>query len=121
MAGTDKKIEIGKVFIKERSFRARIAAFCLGVNNVAFTLGKTIYLHNATRQEFLRDERWVKHELKHVEQFGEHGYINFVFKYVFETIRRGYHNNKYEVEARNAENLPGHTVTKVAYTHAGKN
>lgn len=119
MAGSNKKIEIGAVTIKEGSFRARVAAFCLGVNNVAFTLGKTIYLHNATRHEFLLDERWVKHELKHVEQFGQHGYLPFICKYVVETLRRGYRNNKYEVEAREAEKQPGYNVTKAAPTHAG--
>lgn len=114
-----KQIEIEEVRIKEHSFRARIAALCLGVNNVAFTLGKTIYLHNATRREFLLDERWVKHELKHVEQFGRHGYVGFICKYAFETLRKGYRNNKYEVEARHAEKLPGYTITKVTHTHAG--
>ncbi|MBX3240057.1 MAG: DUF4157 domain-containing protein [Chitinophagaceae bacterium] len=102
--------------IKERSFKARVAAFCLGVNNVAFTLGKTIYLYNATRQEFLMDERWVKHELKHVEQFRQHGFWGFVIKYSVETLRRGYRNNKYEIEARDAEKLPGYTIAKAAPT-----
>ncbi len=118
MGRTYDAIDIGEVSIRERSFRARIAACCLGVNNVAFTLGKTIYLHNATRQEFLMDERWVRHELKHVEQFARHGFVSFVCKYVFETLRKGYRNNKYEIEARNAEKLPGYNVTKAAFTHA---
>jgi len=118
MGGGNRQIDIGEIAIKEHSRRARIAAFCLGVSNVAFTLGKTIYLHNATRQEFLQDERWVKHELKHVEQFRTYGFIPFIMKYVFETLKRGYHNNKYEVEARNAEKQPGYTLTKTT-THAG--
>ncbi|MBX3254326.1 MAG: DUF4157 domain-containing protein [Chitinophagaceae bacterium] len=91
--------------IKEHSWKAKLAARWLGVDNVAFTLGKTIHLHNATRHEFLRDERWVKHELKHVEQFRQYGFVNFVVRYTVETIRKGYHNNKYEVEAREAEKL----------------
>lgn len=95
--------EINHIKIKERSWKARIAAWWLGVDNVAFTLGKTIHLHNATRHEFLDDERWVKHELKHVEQFRQYGFVNFVLRYIVETIRKGYHNNKYEVEARQAE------------------
>lgn len=89
--------------IKEQSWKARIAARWLKVDNVAFTLGKTIHLHNASKQEFLRDERWVKHELKHVEQFSRYGFFGFIFKYSIETIRKGYRNNKYEVEAREAE------------------
>lgn len=89
--------------IKERSWKARIAAWWLGVDNVAFTLGKTIHLYNATAQEFLHDTRWVKHELKHVEQFRRYGFIPFIARYTIETIKKGYRNNKYEIEARMAE------------------
>lgn len=96
-------MDINNIRIKERSWRARLAAWCLGVDNVAFTLGKTILLHNATKVQFLHDEKWVKHELMHVEQFKRYGYINFIVKYSIETIRKGYYNNKYEVEARQAE------------------
>lgn len=101
------QVDIKHIRIKERSWKARMAAWWLGVDNVAFTLGKTIHLHNATRHEFLGDERWVKHELKHVEQFRQYGFINFILLYTVETIRRGYRNNKYEVEAREAERSPG--------------
>ena len=96
-------MDIDNIRIKERSWKARVAARCLGVDNVAFTLGKTIHLHNATKTEFLHDERWVKHELKHVEQFRKYGCINCIVKYTIETSRKGYYNNKYEVEARQAE------------------
>lgn len=96
-------MDISGITIRERSFRAKIAAYCLGVENVAFTLGKTIYLYNATAQEFMHNTRWVKHELKHVEQFKRYGFISFLARYTIETIRKGYHKNKYEVEARNAE------------------
>ncbi len=96
-------MDISNIKIKERSWRARLAAWCLGVDNVAFTLGKTILLHNATKTQFLLDEKWVKHEMKHVEQFRRYGYFRFIFKYTIETLRKGYYNNKYEVEARQAE------------------
>ncbi|MFT3703692.1 MAG: DUF4157 domain-containing protein [Agriterribacter sp.] len=96
-------MDVKDIRIKENSWKAHLAAKCLRVDNVAFTLGKTIHLHNATRNEFLKDERWVKHELKHVEQFRKYGYISFILKYIIETIRKGYYNNKYEVEARMAE------------------
>ncbi|MBS1748567.1 MAG: DUF4157 domain-containing protein [Bacteroidetes bacterium] len=95
--------ELKDIKIKERSWRARLAAWCLGVDNVAFTLGKTILLHNATKAQFLLDEKWVKHEMKHVEQFRRYGYFSFILKYTIETMRKGYYNNKYEVEARQAE------------------
>lgn len=96
-------MDLSDIRIKERSWRARLAAWCLGVDNVAFTLGKTILLHNATKTQFLHDEKWVKHELKHVEQFRRYGYFSFILKYTIETMRNGYYNNKYEVEARQAE------------------
>jgi len=66
-------------------------------------LGNTIYLHNTTRQQFLQDTRWVKHELCHVQQFHKYGYARFIIKYLREWIRNGYHNSKYEIEARKAE------------------
>jgi hypothetical protein len=91
--------------IKENSLVARIAALKLGVKGVAIVFGKTIYLHNTTREEFLKNERWVKHELCHIRQFQQHGYVPFIFKYVWESLRNGYYNNKYEAEARTAELL----------------
>jgi hypothetical protein len=68
--------------IKENSWLAKIAAFKLGTKAVAMVLGKTIHLYNTTEAEFLRDERWVKHELCHIKQFKEHGYFLFVVKYI---------------------------------------
>ena len=90
-------------FIKENSWIAKLAALKLRSKSVAIVIGKTIYLHNTSKQEFLKDERWVKHELCHVRQFKENGYLPFIAKYLLESIRKGYYNNKYEVEAREAE------------------
>lgn len=84
---------------------ARIAAWKLGTDAVAFVLGSTIHLHNVSKEEFLSHAKWVKHELKHIEQFREHGYYRFIWKYLLESIRKGYYNNRYEREAREAENL----------------
>ena len=91
--------------IKENSWLAKIAAKKLRSKSVAMVLGKTIHLHNTTKEHFLQDERWVKHELCHVEQFKHHGYFVFIVKYLWESLRKGYYNNKYEKEAREAENL----------------
>jgi hypothetical protein len=91
--------------IKENSLVARIAAFKLGSKSIAIVLGKTIHLHNASRSAFLQNKRWVKHELCHIRQFQQHGYWLFILKYLWESIRNGYYNNKYEVEARAAELL----------------
>lgn len=89
--------------IKENSWIAKLAALKLRTKRVAIVIGSTIHLHNTSKQEFLKDERWVKHELCHVRQFEEHGFIPFLAKYVWESIKHGYFNNKYEVEARAEE------------------
>ncbi len=91
--------------IKENSWLAKIAAKKLRCHAVAMVLGKTIHLHNTTKQEFLQNKKWVKHELCHVQQFKQHGYILFVLKYLWQSIRNGYYNNKFEMEARAAEAL----------------
>lgn len=89
--------------IKENSWIAKLAAKKLGTNNVAIVIGKTIHLHNTSKQNFLQDERWVKHELCHVRQFQQYGFINFIAKYLWESLQHGYYCNKYEIEARKAE------------------
>lgn len=92
-----------RVRLKENSWIARIAAYKLRCNRVALTLGQTIHLHNTTQADFLKDTGWVCHELKHVEQFRQYGLCNFIFRYITESIRKGYYNNRWEVEARLAE------------------
>ena len=91
--------------IKENSWLAKLAAKKLGNRSVAMVLGNTIHLHNTTNEEFLRNEKWVKHELCHIEQFKQHGYVCFIVKYLWESLRKGYYNNRFEVEARKAEEL----------------
>ena len=98
--------EPAKLFfkIKEQSFIARLAASKLKTDKVAIVIGKTNHLHNTERFEFLQNKRWVCHELKHVQQFRQYGFLPFLFLYLWESIRVGYTNNKYETEARAAEN-----------------
>jgi hypothetical protein len=94
-----------RFIIKENSWLAKIAAKKLKANAVAMVLGKTIHLHNTSKAIFLNDERWLKHELCHIKQFKEQGYFLFIVKYLWESLRKGYYNNRFEVEARNAEEL----------------
>jgi len=89
--------------IKENSPWAKIAAKKMKSRSVAMVLGKTIHLHNISKQDFLDDERLVKHELCHVRQYQKHGYVGFLIKYLWESYRKGYYNNKFEIEARKAE------------------
>ena len=95
-----------EIRIKEHSFLAWIAAKKLRARKVALVIGNTIYLHNTSRLEFLNDNRWLLHELKHVEQFQKHGKVAFIIRYCLESIRKGYYNNRFEVEARAAESGP---------------
>ena len=91
--------------IKENSWLAKLAAKKLGNRSVAMVLGNTIHLHNTTSEEFLHNEKWVKHELCHIKQFKQHGYVCFIVKYLWESMNKGYYNNRFEVEARKAEEL----------------
>jgi len=93
--------------IKEHSILAKLAAKKLRSNSVAMVLGKTIHLHNISKDAFLQDERLLKHELCHVRQYQQHGFAGFLIKYLWESIRKGYYNNRFEVEARAAETEPG--------------
>ncbi|WP_181305194.1 hypothetical protein [Rufibacter sp. XAAS-G3-1] len=88
--------------IVENSLFARIARWKLKSSNVAMVLGKTIHLSGVSKEKFLRDTPWVAHELCHVRQFKEHGYLKFLWLYLVESLHVGYYNNKFEVEARMA-------------------
>ncbi|MEO7834517.1 MAG: DUF4157 domain-containing protein [Ginsengibacter sp.] len=91
-------------FLKENSWIAKLAAKKLQVDNVAIVIGKTIHLHKVSKEEFLKDKKWVKHEMCHLNQFKKYGFFNLIFRYLWESARHGYYHNKYEIEARKAEN-----------------
>ncbi len=64
----------------------------------AVTLGETIVVHPGT----VISERLMRHELEHVRQWREEGWM-FPFRYALAYLRHGYRDNPYEVAARNAE------------------
>ena len=86
--------------IKEHSWLARIARWVLKTSNVAMVIGKTIHLSGVKKEDFLQDRYWVEHELCHIRQYKENGLMRFLGKYLIESCRNGYYNNKFEVEAR---------------------
>ncbi|MFT4094452.1 MAG: DUF4157 domain-containing protein [Niabella sp.] len=90
--------------IKENSFIARLAAKKLHSNNVAIVMGNCIHLHGASKEAFLADKRWLRHELKHIEQYRRLGFLRFIFTYLWQTARVGYYRCGLECEARAAEN-----------------
>lgn len=89
--------------IKENSWLAKIAAKKLKATRLAIVFGKTIHLYNTTREAFLKNERWVCHELIHVKQYVRYGWLKFLLMYLFESLKKGYRNNKFELEARSKE------------------
>jgi hypothetical protein len=91
--------------IKENSFIAKLAALKLKSDKVAIVIGKTVHLHNCSADAFLQNERWVKHELCHIQQFQRYGFLPFIFEYLIESMKHGYYKNKFEAEARDAESF----------------
>ncbi|HLL46344.1 MAG TPA: DUF4157 domain-containing protein [Longimicrobiaceae bacterium] len=72
----------------------------------AVTLGRTIVVHPDVRLS----RRLLVHELTHVRQWEEDRL--FPLRYALESLRRGYWNNRYELEAREAERAaPGSSPT----------
>jgi len=89
--------------IKEKSFIARLAAQKLRSSNVAIVLGNRIHLHGVSKEDFLNNEKWLRHELKHIEQYERLGLVRFIATYLWQTLKVGYYNCGLECEAREAE------------------
>lgn len=92
--------------IKENSMWARLAAKRMKAEKLAMVLGNTIHLYNTSYEEMLRNRRWLRHELAHVRQFQRYGFTKFLFLYLIESLKKGYYQNKFEIEARDAEQDP---------------
>ena len=87
--------ELGQMRLRRGGLPPRIAGWMLGRPAVAaITLWRTIFFDPHTRV----DAPLLLHELRHVEQFRERR--TFPLRYIWESIRRGYHLNRYEVDAR---------------------
>jgi hypothetical protein len=72
----------------------RVGGWCLGQRTVAgITLGRTVFLADAAALA----PALLLHESAHVEQFGRGR--AFPLRYVWESLRRGYLRNPYELEA----------------------
>lgn len=71
---------------------------------VAIVICNIIHLWNTGTEEFLQNKKWLQHELVHVLQYREHGCFKFIMLYLWESVKNGYHRNKYEKEARLYEN-----------------
>ena len=73
----------------------RIGGWSLGTPTVAgITLWRTIWLARGVRW----DAELLLHEIRHVHQFQTSA--AFPFRYIWESLRRGYRANRFEVDAR---------------------
>ncbi len=87
--------ELNELRYRRGGLPLRIGGWMLGQSTVAgITLGRTIFLAHATRLE----PELLLHEFRHVQQFSE--VRTFPFRYIWESLRRGYHANRYEADAR---------------------
>lgn len=92
-----------KYHIRENSFWAKLAAKKMKSDQMAMVFGRTIHLYNTGHREFLSNPRWLRHELAHIKQYHELGFLGFLWAYTIESIKKGYYQNRFEVEARAAE------------------
>ena len=73
----------------------RIGGWSLGASTVSgITLWRTIWLERGD----LMEAELLLHEIRHVQQFQASS--SFPLQYVWESLRRGYHANRFEVDAR---------------------
>jgi hypothetical protein len=73
----------------------RVGGWCLGQRTVAaITLWRTIWL----APDVTPSEELLLHEFRHVEQF--EASAAFPILYLWESLRRGYVRNRFEVDAR---------------------
>lgn len=87
--------ELSRMQLRRGGLLPRLGGWCLGQASVAgITFGRTVWLgtHADPSAELLL------HELRHVHQFAT--VRAFPLRYVWESLRRGYHHNRFEVDAR---------------------
>lgn len=87
--------ELRDVRVRRGGLPPRMGGWCLGASTVSgITLWRTIWLGVRAPA----DPGLLLHELRHVHQFQSSRI--FPLAYAWESVRRGYHANRYEVDAR---------------------
>ena len=87
--------DLARVRWRRGGLPVRVGGWCLGQRWVsAITLGHTIWLAPNVRPS----GELLLHELRHVEQFESS--VAFPILYLWESLRRGYVRNRFEVDAR---------------------
>ena len=73
----------------------RLGGWSLGASTVSgITLWNTVWLEPGVRW----DAELLLHEIRHVQQF--QASASFPVQYIWESLRRGYHANRFEADAR---------------------
>ena len=73
----------------------RVGGWSLGATTVSgITLWRTIWVDPGVKWE----AELLLHEIRHVQQF--QASVSFPLEYIWESLRRGYHANRFEVDAR---------------------
>jgi len=95
--------------VKEYSFgRGRVGVYIWRAKRLwpswawGQTIGRHIFILDRDMPRYAY-KRLLRHELEHVRQGLELG-IRFPILYLWEYLTKGYKNNRFEIEARNAEN-----------------
>jgi hypothetical protein len=87
--------ELGRLRLRRGGLPVRIAGWALGQRSAAaITLWRTVFLAPGVAL----DPELLLHELRHVDHF--EASAAFPMRYLWESIRRGYHANRYEADAR---------------------
>jgi hypothetical protein len=87
--------ELRQARVRRGGVLPRLGGWLLGRRTVSgITLWRTIWL----APEAPWAAELLLHELRHVQQFHEHA--TFPIRYIWESVRRGYRRNRYEVDAR---------------------
>lgn len=87
-----------EVRIVSHSWIAVIAGRIQQEHSYAVTVGHTIYL-NCSEKRFREDTPWYRHEMVHIQQYRKYGTTQFLKRYLFYSITRGYKRNPFEMEA----------------------
>ncbi len=87
--------ELGAIRLRRGGLPPRVGGWCLGQRCVAgITLGRWVWL----APEAEATAELLLHEVRHVHQF--QALRGFPLRYLWESLRRGYLQNRYEVDAR---------------------
>lgn len=81
---------------------AKLVAKLAGWRQAGITLGQTTY-YSVSSEVVDADHSWRSHENWHKVQWRRDGRLKFACLYLWYTLRHGYQNNPYEVEARGHE------------------